>query len=448
MSSANNAFNLKGATGKSTLSNIFKPKLNLGKRTGTGSGLGSTLNVNTGLFAPNSGLKVESTPARTQAPVAQKKTTAGLMSTYKPPAGTVNIGTQQKPNLIPEARTNTPQPQVRSEMRAQAPAPTAPQPTYPTYTGLISEYANMARQGSEDVQKAREALQRFQQGMAEKYAGIETQGIPLEFVQGRQGALQRAAATTEQSLQTGVQNALSQQQQQLGALGSAAGLLAPIQAPYSNQILQFGQGGQLQPLTGGAGDLQSAVQNIAQKVSTGQMTYDQGVAALGGYGQAGVNALQQALPSGFNVAQSETLARQQGQVGPALENARLSLNKLEDTMKQLVIPGQSSGFVPLNELTNWASRNLGWGKQQTAAVNGMVNEVRNSLQNALALTGTNPTEATAQSYSLLPDNPSMQNLLAAKQVLEGLGQIKQQVYGNPGLQGSQQGGGGFAESWF
>lgn len=436
--SANNAFTLKGPT----LKNILKPKSGLFKAASGKEKLPVEKQIAGQQFIYP---KPKPAPAPVSTPTPQQQVSRPQNQTFTPPAGTVNVGTAQNPIIqgMTPFQTSQQQTQRVESTRTQP----RQEPTYPTYTGLISELSGLARSGSEDFRKATENLSKFRQGQADVIAGIESQAIPIEFQQGRAQAVQRAAATKEAALEQGVANALAAQQQQFGALGAAAGMLAPIQAPYSNQILQFGAGGQLQGLMGGAGDIQSAVSNVAQKVASGQMSYDQGVQALSGYGQAGVNMLQQSLPSGFNVAQSETLARQQGQVAPAIENARLSLNKLEETMNSLAIPGQTSGFVPLNELTNWASRNLGWGKQQTAAVNGMVNEVRNALQNALSLTGTNPTEATAQSYSLLPDNPSMQNLLAAKQVLEGLGTIKQQVYGTPGLSGVNQGGNVYAENW-
>ncbi len=91
-------------------------------------------------------------------------------------------------------------------------------------------------------------------------------------------------------------------------MGTAGGLASPVQVPFSNQFIDPITG---QAVGGVSGNLNDAVSNIAQKVKSGTMSYDAGVQALQGYGQAGVNALNQNLGPNFNVQQSNALAAAQ-----------------------------------------------------------------------------------------------------------------------------------------
>lgn len=306
-------------------------------------------------------------------------------------------------------------------------------PEEPLYPSLVKDLQKQGTSGDEAVKKAIADLTSFQQSGAQMIADIHSDPVSARVMQGRSQAVQQANLVKEAALQSGVTNALEARGQSIGALGTAAGLAAPQVTSYGQTVFN--------PLTGGFGggggnlDPQTTALELAKQVNNGTMTRQQAISSLGYVGGAAEqffnNAMQQVNPN-FNPIQAEVLAQRQGQVAPAIENARLSLQSLKDLLSKLVVPGQTSSFTPLNQLTNWASQYLGIGKEQTAAVTGTVNEVRNALQNALQLTGVNPVEATAQAYGLLPDNPSLDNVNAAIKVLESLGAIKQQVYGSPG----------------
>lgn len=138
---------------------------------------------------------------------------------------------------IPQAPQTTPTP-TQSQATPSAPQQTSQNVTYP---GLIGTLAKTAQTGTENVQNAQNALEKFREEQAKVYSGIESQPIPLQFQQGREQALQRAAATKEAALTQNVQNALTSQGQQLSGLGTAAGLAAPILGQYGQA--NYGIGG-------------------------------------------------------------------------------------------------------------------------------------------------------------------------------------------------------------
>ena len=123
------------------------------------------------------------------------------------------------------------------------------------------------------------------------------------------------------------------------------------------------------------------------------MTYNDALTALSGYGQGGVNALQQALPQGFNIAQSNTLAGQQGSITPALNYANLALNHAKDVLGQLSVPGQTSNIGAISDIANWFSNKSGVGKEATRTKEGALAEARSAIQSVLAsVKGGNPTD--------------------------------------------------------
>lgn len=106
--------------------------------------------------------------------------------------------------------------------------------TDPTFSGILQDLLKKANSGDKNVNKAREDLTAFQKATSDKVADIKSTPIPLEFQQGRAQVVQQASAEKEAALQTGVTNALTQQQQQLTALAAAAGLATPTQVSQGN----------------------------------------------------------------------------------------------------------------------------------------------------------------------------------------------------------------------
>ncbi len=88
------------------------------------------------------------------------------------------------------------------------------------YSAANTYLQNLAQNGSQGVQTATSNLQNLQNQMAGQVAGIESQPIPLEFQQGREGVLGRLYSSQLSNAQTALQNALTGQGQQIQA-GSA-----------------------------------------------------------------------------------------------------------------------------------------------------------------------------------------------------------------------------------
>ncbi len=247
-----------------------------------------------------------------------------------------------------------------------------------------------------------------------------------------------AALNPELAAQSQAQSALTSagsigntaQAQLQSGLTSAAGATAPVQLPYSNQLVTPTTG---QPVNGGlTGNLQDSVAQITQRIQNGQMSYDQGVQALSGYGQGGVNALQQSLGPNFNVAQSNALAGQQGTIGPAYTYAKTALTNLQNAVAGLSGP-QSTNIPIINAITQGLSTTFGVGSEGVQAYKGALAEARSAIQKVLAsVQGGTPTDYVGQSNALLPDNATPAQIAAASKTLDTLGQAKVDIYGNPG----------------
>jgi len=345
----------------------------------------------------------------------------------------------------------------------------------PTFSGILFDLIKHATKGTKAVDKARKDLTTFQQGTSDKIAAIRSEPIPLEFQQGRAQAVQQASAEKEKALQTGVENALTAQGQTLGALNNAAGLATPqqlgsgnvyidpisgkpitagpTQVPYSNQYLNPLTG---QPVGGGAagGTLQSAVTSIAEKVQNGSMSYDAGVDALGGFGQAGVNELTKALGPNFNVQQSNAQAAAQGastlqtgtlggQLQKGAETVKAHMATLADSYKNI---GAQYGYPILNRGINAIAEQFGNGPLQS--YNIALSNVRDELAKILGGgTSTDGTRATAK--ELLPDNMTPDQLAASIKTANELMDSKIAEYTRtPSFNNnSDTGGGGSGSIW-
>ncbi len=338
----------------------------------------------------------------------------------------------------------------------------------PTFGGILFDLLQKATKGNEDVSKARQDLTKFQTNTADQLAKMRSDDIPLEFQQGRAQVVQQAAQEKEKALQQGVANALEGQSQQLGALNNAAGLASPQQlssgniyidpvtgqpkaggpttVPYNSQFLNPLNG---QPVGGGAtsGSLQDAVSNIAQKVQNGSIGYDSAVQALSGYGQAGVNGLQQLLGPNFNIQQSNALAAAQeastlqtGTLGGQLQKQAETVKAHMDTLKTAYEALQAKYGLPLiNQGINAVATQLGSGSLQS--YNIALSNVRDELAKILGGgTSTDGTRATAR--ELLPDNMTPTQLAASIKTAKELMDSKITEYTKtPSFNGGSQGGG-------
>lgn len=321
-------------------------------------------------------------------------------------------------------------PNPQTGMNGQPPAP-----TYNANSGLFGQLVTglaNTPQNTQAVQDANALIANLKNNFQQQNNQILTNSGNLTQAGGRQGLLQNQYNTALSAAQTQLQNALTSQQQQQDALYKAAGLVAPTLAGYNQQSFN--------PITGqfsGGGSLQDAVNNIVQKIQSGQMTYDQATQALSGYGQGGINALQQALPQGFNIAQSASLAGQQGTIQPAYQYAKSALTNLQNAVSNLS-SSQNTNIPIINQITQGVSTTFGVGSQAVQAYKGAIAEARSAIQKVLAsVSGGTPTDYVGQSNALLPDNATPNQIQAAIQTLDTLGQAKVNIYGNPGQAGTQ-----------
>lgn len=311
--------------------------------------------------------------------------------------------------------------------------------------------------GNEDLTKARELLAE-QIGLdRKKIADIYSQPIPIEFQQGRAQVVQKAQLEKENALQGLINNALLERGQTIGgaqtqanrALTASTGILgavAPQFPSYGAQIIQpglLGKGGGV-----GSGSLDDAVSTVVARLQDGTMTYNDALSALAGYGQGGLNALQKALPPGFNIAQSNTLGGQQGSVKVNYQLADTALKNVESIISELG-KLQKTNVPLINRTANWISTQFGVGSKETRAMTGAVQSLRNAYASLLAsVKGGTPTDYSSQAMAEIPAEPTPNDISAIRKNFETLGQARTNILGNPGQAGTSGGStGGFAEVW-
>ncbi|TXG77197.1 hypothetical protein E6Q11_03190 [Candidatus Dojkabacteria bacterium] len=433
----------KTSTPTSTVSSLLVPKQNVGVSVNTAPkpSVGVTPAPKPSVGVSTGVMSTPKTPVITEVDNVNKTYRSdGQLFKLNPATGRFEASVEQSMAQPTQTYTPTTMSQPTGITSGLIPTPPTPQtPAIPTAPQTDTTFAGLLRQivekgGMSEQERLLKEQQAAQRADIARSIGLEqmTPGTNV-YQTGRTGIIQNIGNAQLQALAEQEKAFAAQRETQLSALQNAATLAAPQLASFSQQAFN--------PQTGtfSAGtSMNDAVSNMVQRLQNGTISYDAAVQALSGYGQGGVNALQQALPPTFNIAQSNALAGQQGIVTPTVQTASLTLNSLQKALENLVIPGQTSSFVPLNVLTNAASNFLGFGKESTAQVQGLVAEARSALQAALASSkGGTPTDYVGQSYQMLPDNPSIENVKAAINVLNSLGGIRQSVYGNPGQVGNQ-----------
>lgn len=301
MSSSNSAFNLQGAIKANP--KAINP-LTLGASLGTGNPVNNALNsMQTG--GQNAPI-VKAPPQIPTAPTNQSVTShtvsadGTVKQTYSPPQtnitspGVLNT-TSQTSAPINTQSTNTSVPPVN----------TSP-PTGTTYSGFLGDLKSAATDTSA-VDKANADLESLRKEYAQATGNIEGGGyLPLQFVQGREQVLNRQYSAEEAAAESALTNALTARGQNITGLGTVAGLAQPTQVPYNNQYIDPTTGKPVNPSVGG--DMTSAVALQAEKVKNGTASPQDAANALSAYGQAGTNALQQALGSNFSIPQARGIS--------------------------------------------------------------------------------------------------------------------------------------------
>lgn len=328
--------------------------------------------------------------------------------------------------------------------------PSVSNPANATYSGLIGSAANAA-QGNQGIGSNAAAIAAqygsnianiSQQGNAAQAGYLTTGTSPvaegnaavIANTQANQVAGQAAAESA--ALQGTGQQLTAQNQAATGLIG-AAGLKAPIQVPYNNQVIDPSTGLPMSGAASGAlpADAQAAVNTYAQQVQNGQMTRDQAQTLLSAYGAAGTNALTAALGPNFNTNASNASATttQQGQ---QLQTAASATNQALVTLQQLYNNlSVTTGIPGINGITNSVASLL--GSSALTAYKQTLADARAQLQGVLTASGAaTPTGAESAALTYLPDNMTPDQMKTAIANVQQLVQQKVSSFTNSGQQGS------------
>lgn len=339
---------------------------------------------------------------------------------------------------------------------ASGPAVPATNASALTYPGLIGSAVNSAQSNQSIGSNAAQIAAQYgtnisninQQGNAAQAGYLTTGTSPVAegnaaVIANTQANQVAGQAAAEQAALQGTGQQLTAQNQTTNGLIGAAGLAAPIQAPYSNQIIDPTTG---QPIGGGAaGTLPAAAQNAvntyAQQVLNGQMTRDEAQSLLSAYGPAGTNALTSALGSNFNTNASNASAAttQQGQ---QLQTAATATNAALTTLQQLYdnLP-VTTGIPGINSIGNTIASKL--GSSELSTYNQTLADARAQLQGVLTASGAaTPTGAESAALTYLPDNMTPEQLKANIANVQQLVQQKVSSFTNSGQQPSGSSSGG------
>lgn len=314
----------------------------------------------------------------------------------------------------------------------------------PTYGGIIGQMINsaqgvnpMTQQGMGAYQKSVDDLANFRRMASQKIGNEEAQGIPLEFVQGRQQVLQRQAAEQENTLQS----AVNQQQQAIGfgqaqqglqqsGLNSAAGFTQPVS--------QFGM--LTNPLTGtplNTGVFQNAVQTALSMVRAGTPANDPAVTSLlSSFGFVGPlafnNAMQSMQGGGWNPAAQSTQAQTNLNQGAQFQQEATQLSTVLNQMN--AVSGLADSFLANSGLNQQGSPFF--NKQQNtllgqlknpanaATYNELVNNIKTYSAQILGSSGLNPTDVGEMVDSINPDGMTAPQLKEFLHNIDQLGQAR------------------------
>lgn len=321
---------------------------------------------------------------------------------------------------------------------------------YGLYGQIFPQYAEMATKGSKSVEKAQKALTKFQTGTAQKLAETRADDIPLEFNQGRAQVLQQAAAEKEKALQTGVSNALTEQQQKLTALGTLGNQVAPQLGQYGQTFYTPGANMFSGSGAGGAFDPVADTPRLAQQVANGQMTIDQANSLIGNNPSLlrGLNEAVTRINPNFNFTQSAASASTQAQ-GQQLQTAAHATVQALDSLQTLYnnLPGVQTGGIPAtNSIANWIASHL--GSSALTQYNQTLHDARAQLQGVLTASGgATPTGAESMALTYLPDNMTPAQFSSAVANIKNLVQQKVSSFTQSGQQGGGFSGGGGLWSW-
>ncbi len=260
-------------------------------------------------------------------------------------------------------------------------------------------------------------------------------------------AQQQAVAQGANAALQGNQQALSAQGQAQSALSAAGGLAAPIQVPYNNQLLSPISGQAVNPNAGQT--MQDAVSLQVQKIRNGTTDPSSAASALSAYGQAGTNALQQALGPNFNLNIASGAAGAQANVAgtqaQTIEQYKSALQQGQNLQSQLTDLITTFGLNPGD--INATNKGIQLIAQNTSSpqykiLQNYVNDIANTYSQILTPPGGSQTDTTrGLAASMLDATAKGTSIVDVMKSLDAAAQAK--IAGVSTLGGQQhQGGGG------
>lgn len=305
-------------------------------------------------------------------------------------------------------------------------------PAVSPYFGQASKgLINIGQNGSQGYTDAINAQSKLKQDIAEKIGGIEGERIPLNFIQGKEGALRNQYASQLDAAQQAVNQQQTQQGQQISAFGGAGNLNQPqnnfpfVFNPSTGTYTAPGVGGG----TGGTGGLtynpQQDAQNLAKEVIAGTKTYDDAKSAMGYAGSTAEGTLQSAITSqGGNLAQIKSRTASQlasiGDLQTKLTDIKTNAPAANDALTVLSNYAQQlgGGDTPILQGLKQLLGNTAQGSQAVSAFQSQLSAVR-ALWSAV---GGAPDK--------IPDNITSAQILAIQQQLKTQVGIQTAAYQN------------------
>ena len=219
-------------------------------------------------------------------------------------------------------------------------------------SGAVTQWEQDVKNGMA-VNEANQKLTDFRTQLAKKYGDIESQTIPLEFQQGREQVLARQAASQESALQSGVTNALANQQQQFTAAQAQAQRGATTaQGAYSGAQTQANRG-----LTAQTGVLNAG---LLQPTTIGQVPFSAVTGEQGGMigGQGGLSTLGSLQQQQQQGAQTQAMIGAYNQAKPLIETAKQQIASAGFNVSPLALVNQLNQYVNKNVVPSGEYANI------------------------------------------------------------------------------------------
>lgn len=280
-------------------------------------------------------------------------------------------------------------------------------------------------------------LGEFEKRSKETREGIYESPTSARVMSARDMAIQQVQAEERarlqgviQEAQTGVGFGQTQQSLNQSAQQGIAGLIQPSPAAFGQTVFNPATG----TFDGGGGNLdpQVVASDLAQKVISNQMTYDQAVSSLGYAGGAGQQFLNNAIKGlnpAFNIPQATaTAAGQAGVIGtlPALESADTAAEGIKGKITTYLASNPQlnpSTLAAGNTLQQWIQgKQLSDPKYQTLF--NYLNEYTNTLAPILGVGGDTTNLKTQIAQSFINAAASGQSIAEVLENIQGLSKGK------------------------